>query len=300
VLVGRRKEVLGVVLSEARQNRPSANDHLSMNVGDVWSSDAGPLLLVLTPPVPEAGSRWLEAVPVDRRTDLASDVDLLLVPSESTLGSGLRVRWADQLFVRADRLRNRQGQLDAAGWKLIEAALNGVAPEQRFGSPHTREDERAVADDEDAPALDTLRADHRAVLAEREAAFELGFGAGLARIRSEKGITRASLSKDVASQLQLSAAAAAIKRRLADLERGSVPPRGLRKRLVTSLARALGVDPAWLDGLRKKLPEPGPSIDTAQAFARVGDEPGPAKLEQPPSSGHDLEAVDDLFFGGTG
>lgn len=286
-------------MSEVHQDPAGAHDLPPVMVGDVWSSTAGPLLLVLEPPVTEAGSHWLEAVPVDTRTELASEVDLLLGPSESTLGRDLRVRWADQLFVRADRLRERHGRLGNGGWQMVEAALSGVAPEDRFGSAHKKDDPRAVADDEDPSALNELRADHRAVLQAREAAFDQGFGVGLAQIRKEQRVTRAALSQDLAAQLGIPAAAPAIKGRLAELERGDVPPLGLRKRLIDALATALGMESGWLDRLRRALPESGPSPRSAPAFARLTDKPSPPGPEESSPTELIVDAVDDLFLGGS-
>jgi transcriptional regulator with XRE-family HTH domain len=274
-------------------------DGEGVSFGDLWKAgtDGQLTLLILGPEVRDGGSRWHEAVPVDALRQLSSDTDLQLHGEDSSLESMLRVRFADQLFVRQDRLSERVGRLTDSGREMVERALRGDAPADRFGLPHVAADPRAAADEADLEPVDALRADHRALLAEREAAFERGFGAGIARLRKEAGLTRAAVSGDLARRLDVPARAAAVKARYADLERGAVPPRGVRRRLLAALGDALGVPGEWLDALRRALPEPPlVNLHTGPAFAPsepsdTAEAPGERELGFDP-------VVDDLFFGG--
>jgi hypothetical protein len=105
----------------------------------------------------EDGHAWVTAVPLTTDTDSATEVDLLLQPTESSLNIPLRVLFRLQTILERRQLDTCVGELTDIGGALLRQVLDGDAPPTRFGPPlEAAEDPRLTADQRTAQVIGVL------------------------------------------------------------------------------------------------------------------------------------------------
>lgn len=115
------------------------------------------LVLMLTKPDEEFGSRWLEAVPVDTEVESAGPVDGMLGPSDSTLDIPLRLRFGLQVRLSTDQIASEVGQLSDSATVRLSRLIAGDMESIAFGSPYVHaSDWRRDLDPEAARIVATL------------------------------------------------------------------------------------------------------------------------------------------------
>jgi transcriptional regulator with XRE-family HTH domain len=273
---------------------------ISPAAGELWIT--GPadddldraVVVLLTDRHREFDRDWYEVAGVETTIEQATEFDLLIERSETSLNLPLRFRFDLQGYVAASDLCARTGALTDRGKEIVAAALEGLVDESRWGlaldGPH---DERLVRPDRNGATIRQLQMLYRTRAAAAEDA-ELTLAAALKHARNEQELSRAELSEKLAERVGLAELTAKVKRYYADLENGLLNPSGLRPALINGIAQTLRVPRQQLEGLRDAWTQPT-SGGAAPAFARSTTGSTTAVVEAAEES---WDAVDDLFFGG--
>lgn len=83
----------------------------------------------------EGAQSWFEVAPVLTDIESATALDLMLFRNDTSLQTPLRVVFRRQAVVDSSDLRVRIGSLTESGRLIIDQAMQGKAPSERFGTP---------------------------------------------------------------------------------------------------------------------------------------------------------------------
>ena len=112
-------------------------------MGDVWWTRLAPgdgqnraiclLVLVVSDLWKEKGESWCDVIPLKSDVENATSLDLTLFPSDTDLNVPWRVLLRRQTVASSRDLSARVGELTVGGLGIVQKALEGEAPEGRFG-----------------------------------------------------------------------------------------------------------------------------------------------------------------------
>jgi len=112
-------------------------------MGDVWWTRLAPgggksrairlLVLVVSDPWKEKAESWCDVIPLKSDVENATSLDLLLFPSDTDLNVPWRALLRHQTVVSSRDLSARVGTITVCGLGILQKALEGEAPEERFG-----------------------------------------------------------------------------------------------------------------------------------------------------------------------
>jgi hypothetical protein len=112
-------------------------------LGDVWwtrlASGAGKtsairlLVLVVSDLWKDKGDSWCDVIPLKSDVENATSLDLTLFPSDTDLNVSWRALLRRQTVASSRDLSARVGALTVGGLGIVQKALEGEAPEERFG-----------------------------------------------------------------------------------------------------------------------------------------------------------------------
>jgi hypothetical protein len=123
------------------------------------------LVLTLTEPEEEFGSRWIEAVPVDTEVEASGPVDGLFRPVDSTLDIPLRLRFGLQVRLSVDQLASEVGRLSDSATSQLTRLVAGDMEAIAFGTAYEHAfDWRRRVDPEAEDVVATLSGAYDAAL----------------------------------------------------------------------------------------------------------------------------------------
>ncbi|MGI9102549.1 MAG: hypothetical protein ACR2IF_08905 [Terriglobales bacterium] len=137
-----RPEFNAVFLSQPTNWQKWAKDNSSVPTkGDIWLTQdvlstehlRNVVLLVLSDVWQEKGDSWCEVAPLTTDIERASSLELVLQRNDTTLEVPMLVLFRLQTTVNTRDFGKRIGGLTEDGSAIVEAALDGHAPEHRFG-----------------------------------------------------------------------------------------------------------------------------------------------------------------------
>ena len=112
-------------------------------LGDVWWTRLAPgggkshairlLVLIVSDLWKEKEESWCDVIPLKTDVENATSLDLLLFPSDTDLNAHWRVLLRRQTVASSRDLSARVGALKVSGLGILQKALEGEAPEDRFG-----------------------------------------------------------------------------------------------------------------------------------------------------------------------
>lgn len=129
------------------------------------------MFVVLDDTICEAGKRWVDVLPIWPDADLASDFDVVLSPTHTSLGLDLRAQPAQQLVLAYEQLERKVGEVFEEAFAALLAALRGEVGLEWRGTPYDgAQDWRLAFDGWLDAVLRTLRAPYEQALAQADAA----------------------------------------------------------------------------------------------------------------------------------
>jgi hypothetical protein len=128
-------------------------------MGDVWWTCLAPgggksramrlLVLVVSDLWKEKAESWCDVIPLKSDVENATSLDLLLFPSDTDLNTPWRVLLRRQTVASSRDLSARVGALTVGGLGILQKALEGEAPEGRFGPSIEDPEDLRVRNEED-------------------------------------------------------------------------------------------------------------------------------------------------------
>lgn len=116
---------------------------ISPQLGDVWWTRLAPgggkssairlLVLVVSDLWKDKGDSWCDVIPLKSDVENATSLDLTLSPSDTDLNVSWRALLRRQTVASSRDLSARVGALTIGGLGILQKALEGEAPEDRFG-----------------------------------------------------------------------------------------------------------------------------------------------------------------------